>query len=249
MEGRLELEIARKQGRSAVIYSQCAGPLKLGMPGGKTDRLELILMMASAGILKGDSLSYQFLCREGSKAVITEQSYSKIFDTGAGAGQKETDIRLEGDASLFYCPSAVIPFAGSCFRGNMTVALDRESEFLCWDMVTAGRVGMGETFAFASYRNRICVTEEGRPVWLDHCLLEPERMDVRGMVFLDGHTHQGTLYYHGPAAKEERLLDYQAAGPVLMAKTRPAVGVCFRLLADTAQNMEEEFVRMRELVG
>lgn len=244
MDTKLKLQIENHKGRSAVAYSYFTSPLKIGTPNMQGERLHLVLMMASAGILKGDNFQYEINCAENTKAMITEQSYTKIFDTGNEAAKKHMEIRLEGNASLYYRPSAVIPFAGSSFDGSMTVRLDKESEFVCSDILAAGRVGMGEQFAFLHYRNRVCVMVEDKPVWLDNCYLQPEKMDLTKMVFLDGYTHQGTFYYYGKKEKQEKLLAYETKGKVMLAKTSAAAGVCIRVLANTAQDIEEEFAQL-----
>lgn len=249
MDARLELQIEKIQGKTAVAYNCFTGPLKIGTPNANGDHLHLILMMASAGLLKDDRFRYHITCGKNTRTVLTEQSYSKIFDTGGGIAVRRTEICLKENASLCYRPSAVIPFAGSSFAGSMTIRLEKESEFLCSDILAAGRVGMGEQFAFSSYRNRICVTADGKPVWLDHCCLEPKRMDLSKMVFLDGHTHQGAFYYYGSEEKQKRLLDHKAKASVMLGVTAAAAGVCVRALADTAQDIEEEFLRLENEVG
>lgn len=249
MDTRLELRIEEIQGKTAVAYSYFTSPLKIGTPKICVDRLHLVLMMASAGLLKDDRFQYHITCGKNTKTILTEQSYSKIFDTGEGRAARKIEICLRENASLCYRPSAVIPFAGSSFDGNMTIKLEKESEFLCSDILAAGRVGMGERFAYSHYRNRVCVIADGKPVWLDHCYLEPKQMDLTKMVFLDGHTHQGTFYYYGSEEKQNRLLAYKAKGPVMMAGTAAAAGVCIRVLADTAQDIEEEFTRLEKEVG
>lgn len=249
METKLKLQIENRSGKTAVTYSNFTSPLKIGTPNIQEERMQLVLMMASAGILKGDSFQYEITCGSDTKTLMTEQSYTKIFDTGEQGAEKRIEIRLKGNASLFYRPSAVIPFAGSSFDSYTTVRLSRESEFLCSDILAAGRVGMGETFAFSHYRNRICAMVEERPVWLEHCYLQPQQMDLTGMVFMDGYTHQGTLYYYGKEEKQKKLLSYETAAPVMLAKTSAAAGVCIRILANTAQDIEEEFARLEEEVG
>lgn len=248
METKLNLQIQNCRGKSEVTYSNFTSPLKIGTPNIQEERLQLVLMMASAGILKGDSFQYEITCGNDTKTLITEQSYTKIFDTGEQGAEKHMEIQLEGNASLFYRPSAVIPFAGSSFDSFTTVRLNRESEFLCSDILAAGRVGMGEKFAFSHYRNRICVMVEERPVWLEHCYLQPETMDLTKMVFLDGYTHQGTLYYYGKEEKQQKLLSYETEAPVMLAKTSAVAGVCIRVLADTAQDIEEEFARLESMM-
>ena len=249
MDTGLELQIENQKGRSVIAYSYFTSPLKLGTPNIRGERLHLVLMMASAGILRGDSFWYEITCGENTKTLITEQSYSKIFDTGKEGAKKHMEICVGKNASLYYCPSAVIPFAGSSFHNSMNVRLDKESEFICSDILAAGRVGMGEQFAFSSYRNRICVMVEDKPVWLEHCYLCPEQMDVSKMVFLDGYTHQGTFYYYGKKENQEKLLEYKAKAPVLLAVTQASAGVCFRVLANTAQDIEEEFLSLQKEVG
>lgn len=87
--------------------------------------------------------------------------------------------------ALFYCPQAVIPFAGSSYDSVVTIDIKENSELLYTDIVTAGRVGMGEQFAFRYYHSRVCVRIDGLRVWIDDCLLEPGFMDMQNMVLFD----------------------------------------------------------------
>ena len=243
MATELKLHIGMQNGRSVITESHFTSPLKLGTPktGGK--RLKVVLMMASAGILKGDAFSYDIVCDKDTRTFLTEQSYTKIFDTGDGRSDKQQRIELKEGASLYYRPCAVIPFKGSTFDGNMTVNLNKGSEFIYADIVTAGRVGMGERFYFKHYRNRVCVMEDESPVWLDNCLLEPVNMKMDNMIFFDGYTHQGTFYYYGSTEREEQLLQYagEENEKICCGVSAALKGVCIRFLAYTAQDIEEAF--------
>ncbi len=236
-----ELKLWIKEEQKKSILEECffTSPLKIGMPQKNKETLHLILMMASPGVLKGDSFAYDIWCKENSKVLITEQSYTKLFDMGEGTAEKNLNIRLEKGASLFYRPCAVIPFRGSWFDGMTQVELDKESEFFYSDLVTAGRIGMGEKFAFRHYRSRVCVSVDGQPVWLEQCLLEPEQMDLTNMGFFDHFTHQGTLYYYGPTEKIEEILQYETNRQVAYGRSLAAKGVCVRILAQNAQDIEE----------
>lgn len=256
----LKLHIGQSNGKSAIFESYFTSPLKLGTPKIDSDRLEIVLMMASAGVLKGDTFQYSIHCDANTKTLLTEQSYTKIFNTGDGKAEKSQTIILEENASLYYRPCAAVPFGGSSYEGKMEVHLQKNSEFLYADIVTAGRVGMGERFCFNHYRNRVCVWKEGRPVWLDHCLLEPETMDLTGMLFFDSYTHQGTLYYYGSSEREEKLLTFlsekesdserhSSQGKELRYGVSKALqGVCVRILGHTAQDIEEFFDELQVLL-
>ena len=91
MTTELRLCVGIENGKSTITDRYFTSPLKLGMPVSRGDRLQIILMMASAGILKGDEFVYEICCEEGTKTRLTEQSYTKIFDTGEG-GAKRTQI-------------------------------------------------------------------------------------------------------------------------------------------------------------
>lgn len=247
MTTELKLSIGLQNGKSVITDRYFTSPLKLGMPAARGDRLPIILMMASAGVLKGDSFDYEIVCDEGTKTRLTEQSYTKIFDTGDGGAKRKQHVCLHGNASFYYKPSAVIPFRNSTFDGDTIIDLDRKSEFAWADIMTAGRVAMQERFAFRHYRNRVCVQIEGRPVWMDHCLIEPERMDADSLFFYDGHTHQGTFYYYGQKEKQERILKWsedvseRLLPKICLGVTEAMEGICVRVLADTAQDIEEIF--------
>lgn len=254
----LKLQIVRKNGRSIIGDSYFTSPLKLGTPDAERDRLNVVFMMASAGILKGDEFVYDIRCGEGTKTLMTDQSYTKIFDTGPEGAKKSQYIRVERGASLYYNPCAVIPFAGSSYEGELHVELDRDSEFACTDILAAGRTGMGEKFAFRSYRNRICVEMDGIPVWMDHCFLHPAHMELESMFFFDGFTHQGTFYYYGPEEKQRLFLEWyqekrekqeSGMGRTAGGITEARKGICLRVLARTAQDIEEIFAGAAGTLG
>ncbi|MFV0527454.1 MAG: urease accessory protein UreD [Lachnospiraceae bacterium] len=244
MTTELMLHIKNSDGRTVLEDCYFTSPLKIGTPNNEGERLALVLMMASAGVLKGDRFSYDIMCAAMSETTITDQSYTKIFNTGEGDASKEMKIQVQAGASLYYHPSAVIPFAGSSYKSDMQVHLAAESEFAYADILAAGRVGMGERFAFRRYHSRVCVSIEDSPVWVDNCLLEPGRMELDSLFFFNGSTHQGTFYYYGPEDKMEMLSQFTTEAPVLYGISRAAQGVCVRVLAESAQDIEEVFDEM-----
>lgn len=248
----LLMEIGLCGTKSRITRSYFTSPLKIGLPKTEGDRLKVVLMMASAGILKGDAFLYRIYCQPHTKTLITEQSYTKLFDTGDAGAAKTQHITVDEGASLYYCPQAVIPFAGSSFDSAVTFDIKENSELLFTDIVIAGRVGMGERFAFQHYHSRVCVRIDGKPAWIDNCLLEPEFMDMGSMLFFDHYTHIGTMYgYHLradietdiKAGIEEKVLQLnnKAHGSMRIGASRAARGVCLRVLAHSAQDIEELF--------
>ncbi|MDE7476871.1 MAG: urease accessory protein UreD, partial [Lachnospiraceae bacterium] len=114
------------------------------------------------------------------------------------------------------------------------------------DIVTAGRVGMGERFAFRHYHNRICIRINKKPIWIDNCLLNPMLMDMENILFFDGYTHMGTLYYFCPDEKSKvtekiRQLGGRTFENMTVGASSALKGICLRVLAHSAQDIEELF--------
>lgn len=246
MKTELRLSIGCLNDTTDITDVYFTSPLKIGTPAGYNDRFNVVFMMASAGLLKGDRLDYDIYCGERTRTRMTDQSYTKIFNTGEGSVSRHQKITVAKDASLFYCPLGTIPFKNSRFNGETEVYLHEDSEFLLRDLWAAGRIGMGESFEFTHYRSRTIVYVDDRPAFLDHCLLEPEKMDLSGPVFMDGRTHQGTFYYYGPEEKQRSLLEFDpkhkiCGGPVLYGSSRCSKGVGIRILAQSAVDIERIF--------
>lgn len=244
----LLLEIGMCGTRSQITKSYFTSPLKLGLPKTEKDRLKIVLMMASAGVLGGDTFLYRIHCRPHTRTLITEQSYTKIFDTGDEGAAKTQHICVDPGASLYYCPQTVIPFAGSRYDSTLMIDIARSSELLYTDIVTAGRVGMGEQFAFRHYHSRVCVHIDGKPAWIDNCLLEPMSMDMQSMLLFDHYTHMGTLYYYyswDNVMEKILQLHNKSYDKMLVGVSRAFQGVCLRVLAHCAQDIEELFQEVK----
>lgn len=243
---------ARGQGEKTVLSQRYfTSPLKLGLPHGAGERLHVVLMLASTGMLEGDDFEYRIMCTAGAKVKITEQSYTKIFAMDKGQAVRRQKISVMDNASLWYLPSAVIPFQDSAYAGDMQVWLGKNSEFAYQEIVAAGRIAMGEKFLFRRYHSRISIMLQGRPVWLDNCLLEPQQAELEKLVFFAGYSHAGTFYFYGKPEKEKALLEKarQGAPHVWAGSSRALQGVAVRCLAHRAQDIEMFFAGLLQAIS
>lgn len=63
----LRLRVGMQYGRSVITDQYFTSPIKIGLPVSHDDHLDIILMMASAGILKDDEFTYEIICESGTK--------------------------------------------------------------------------------------------------------------------------------------------------------------------------------------
>jgi urease accessory protein len=175
-----------------------SSPLKIAKPFYRDNGYtELMIMCASPGMLSGDRFDMQFDLGPNTKTIISTQSYQKLYDTGDETARQNVQIRAGENAELFYCPHPVIPFAKNKFHSKVEIALRPSSRLIFGDILTCGRYGMGERFAFSEYQSRTLISIDGRPAFLDAVRLVPNEAELGDIGFFEGFNCQGLLYLYG----------------------------------------------------
>lgn len=267
MDTHLKLVMEQQFGKTQISDCYFTAPLKVGVPRMEGGSLKVVLMMASAGMLKGDHYIYDIICKERTRTELTEQSYTKIFDSGDGKTSKKMSIRVEKNAVFYYHPSAVIPFGNSYFDSVSEIWLDKNAEFLYSDIFACGRVAMGEKFAFHHYCNKITVYVDQKPAYLEHNFFEPQNQKLCSMYYFDGFTHQGSLYYYSADKSKleymynipfgqynrkeavEALKTINLQGQIVFGVSKAREGIIFKVLANHAQDIEEIFQNLRKRIN
>jgi urease accessory protein len=197
---------------------------------------EIMVMCASPGILAGDNYNTRFDLSDNTKTIISEQSYRKLYNTGDDFSQQHTRIQAGEDAALYYVPYPVIPFAGSRFRSRTDIFLRPSSKLILGEIVTCGRDGMGERFAFSEFSSRTTVYVDGKPVFLDNSRLLGSAgkdcdADFSGLGFLEGYSCQGVFFLYGFDGIS--LPDSESEG-IQAAISKSSTGFTVRALGDSA---------------
>jgi urease accessory protein len=179
-------------------------PFKVAKPfyrdGGYT---EIMVMCASPGLLAGDRYNMRFDLSDNTKTAISEQSYRKLYNTESDFSRQDTQIQIGENASLYYVPYPVIPFAGSRFHSRTDIFLRASSKLIFGEILTCGRDGMGERVAFSEFHSRTAVTVDGKPVFLDNSRLVGSGAvkdcdaDYSGLGFFEGYSCQGVFFLYG----------------------------------------------------
>ena len=242
MKSRLYLETAPMYGCTRVTDMFFTPPYKIMSPFMTGAHADITVMAATAGLLRGDEIQQEFVFRAGSDVSVRTQSYEKVFDTEGGRVTRRVRLAVESGAAVRFLPHPVIPFENSDFDSEMTVELAPNASFVCADVFTCGRVGMGERFRMRRFRSVLRVQVGGRTAFADHTLIEPSRVDYRGPGQWRGFTHCGLLYACLPdGAREaaflecarvlatERLPDGEAGASQALR------GVCVRALAHSGE--------------
>ena len=79
----LSVSMAYKNGKTVMSDCFFTSPFKIAKPFYRDNGYtEIMVMCASPGILAGDKYNLQFDLSDGTKTIISEQSYRKIYNTG-----------------------------------------------------------------------------------------------------------------------------------------------------------------------
>lgn len=194
MDSRLTLK-ASKKGSSTILEDvYCEAPYRIMRPFPKGERTEVIIMSASAGLFGGDSAVWQIDVGCGAGLCVYTQSYEKIFCKNGRDAVRDLSVNIGEGASLLYLPQPAIPFAGSRYLGNTVINMAESSSLVYGEILSCGRVAMGESFNMELFRSRTRIFVDGAPVFADHTLLKPGEWEYGQLGMWERFTHSGLLY-------------------------------------------------------
>lgn len=202
MDSVLKLSAHVKNCRTEICDLYAQGAYKVMQPFYCNLRTDIMPMCASAGILGGDDIKFEFNFGAKTNAQILSQSYEKIFNSNGKTSKKTLTINVSENANIRYMPYPVIPFAKSEFQSKNSIYISSNSNVAYADIVSCGRVGIGELFKMNIYESISEFYIDNKLEYLDHMLLEPKNFDYTGIGFFENYTHSGLLFIHKPSLTE-----------------------------------------------
>jgi len=241
-----QLNLRMENKNEKTIMSDCffTSPYKIAKPFYKEGALpkdsytEIMIMCASPGVLSGDTYNMRFDLSENTKTIITEQSYRKLYNSSVTSKQN-TGIQLGENAALYYIPYPVIPFAGSRFNSRTEIKLHCSSKLIFADILTCGRQGMGEQFAFKELTSRTAVYIEEKLIFLDNNYMVrdgcEDNIDFSGTGFFEGYTCMGVFFLYG---FDGILLEFgDISEGIEAAVSKSQAGLTVRMLGKSANEL------------
>ena len=109
--------------------------------------MQMLQLMASPGIMAGDTQSFSFDIREGSVCEYCTQAYEKVHKMNGGVGHRTVDINVEKNSFFYFHPKPIIPFKDSAVQNDIDITLeDDTAKFIYEEILCCGRVAFGESF-------------------------------------------------------------------------------------------------------
>ena len=173
-------------------------PFKVMKPFQEQGRTQVMVQMASAGLMAGDRQEICVAVQEGARAEILPQAFGKIHRMEEGEAKRQIKLSLAKNAELWYMPLPLLPFANSAFENTTEIMLaDSSSRLLYADMLTCGRLAHGEKFAYRRYLSRLHMYLHDQLLYRDNLRFVPAEMHLDDFCLYESYTHLGNFLLYG----------------------------------------------------
>lgn len=199
----------------------------------------MIVQQAGPGLFAGETLEAEVAVDPGAALVVRGQGATKVYPSPTGgAALSRTRLRVAAGASLNWLPGELIPFHGAVLRQETVVELAPGARLVLLEILTPGRLAMGERDAYARLDLRLRIEVAGRPVLVERAVLEPARRPLAAPGRHGGFVCAGALYLAGFGAGAA-LGQSEPGAAVWWGSGAPAAGevTVVRLLGPTAQTI------------
>ncbi len=171
----IDLGYERDGARTVLSRRTHRGPLvvqKSLYPEGESV-CQTIIVHPPAGIVGGDRLRVDVALGAGAHAQLTTPGAGKWYRSAGRTARQDIALRAAAGATLEWLPQETIVFDGAIGELALDVELRGDAAFMGWDVVCLGRAASGERFEHGRLRQRIAISRDGVPLFI-------ERADLTG---------------------------------------------------------------------
>ncbi|MCU7549630.1 urease accessory protein UreD [Chitinophagaceae bacterium LB-8] len=196
MNGELHIATGRKNGRTFLKSVYNTPPFKLAniTINRTAEKLQLMIMSASPGVLDGDRYNIKVELAEATAVEIKTQSYQRLFQMKTGAVQT-MEVYMADISSLSYLPHPIVPHKSSSFTSHNRIFLSAGCSLIWGEVLTCGRQLNGESFSFTRYHNKTEIFQQGKLIVKENLFLQPAVMNVGVIGQMEGYTHQASFIF------------------------------------------------------
>lgn len=197
---RMDLVFAQQGSRTILRHAYCEVPFKVTrVLNWQQPAAHLILMHSTAGVFGGDELECSIRAERGTRALVTQQSATKIHPSEGRPAIQTNHIVVETGAELELFLEPLIPFADSILRQSTRIEVAPGGRLVFWEGMMAGRVGRGECWAFRELAMETHLLSGNQSVYLDRFRL-PTGFERSAWAMAD-RNYVGTGLYVGEEAQ------------------------------------------------
>ena len=229
--GLLRLGFEREDGRTVLAHLERRLPYMVQRAiycDGRMPHLPWVFIITSTGcVVQGDRLAMEITLGDGAQAHITTQAASKIHTMDANYAAQVQSITVGDGAYLEFLPDPVIPHRRARFVSDTRITIAPTATMLWSEIVQPGRKHHHPDECFGATVMSMSIAAarpNGRRLFAEKLLIEPERYAVRQTGVMDSFDVLGNVILCTPKDCADRVLDRVAAMVDLASGV--ACGVC-----------------------
>lgn len=167
----LELKVAPRGGKSALVCNRHHGPLRVQRPfyPEANGCCHIYLLHPPGGMVLGDHLCINAAVETGANALITTPSAGKIYGVQGSKIRQRQDVSLAVAAGscMEWLPQETIVFDGANGHLQTTLNLSGNAKACLWDIVCLGRVASSALFHSGQCQQNLTVIHDGKPILIE----------------------------------------------------------------------------------
>lgn len=184
--GSVALVLEPRAGRTRLTHCRTRPPLlvqqALYPDEAAPDMAYLFLANPTGGLLQNDRHRIAVNVGAGARAHVTTQSATKAYTMPEGIAEQRVRLNVAADGYLEYLPDPLIPYRDASLNQEVEIVCEPGGALLFSDVITPGRVAMGESFRFRRISNRVTVRgQSGRPSYREAFDLDPGAGNLTGV--------------------------------------------------------------------
>ena len=159
---------ADEAGVTRIKKLRQSGSMKLVFPTTHAKHAEAIMVNTAGGITGGDRFDVTAHVGANASLTLTTQAAERVYRAQPGeVGRVTTALTVDRDARLNWLPQELILFDNCALRRRLRVELGATARLLMVEPMVFGRTAMKEELRKVFLRDRISISREGLPVYLD----------------------------------------------------------------------------------
>ena len=187
--GLAELTLERRAGRTRLAHCRTRPPLlvqqALYPDEAAPDMAYVFLANPTGGLLQNDRHRIAVSVGAGARGHVTTQSATKAYTMTGGIAEQGVRLHVEPGGYLEYLPDPLIPYRDAGLEQEVDITCEPGGALLFSDVITPGRVAMGESFRFRKISNRVTIRgRSGRPAYREAFDLDPGTGNLTGVGIL-----------------------------------------------------------------
>ncbi len=240
-----------KDGVTRIADLRQSGCLKLVFPETHRHDVEAVIVNTAGGVTGGDRIEIAAEAQAGATLTLTTQAAERAYRAQLyETARITTNLVVHPAARINWLPQELILFDNSALNRRLTIDLAADAALLMVEPMVFGRAAMGETLGKIAFEDRIRISRDGQPLYIDGMRLSGDATaHLRRPAIASGAGAMASLVYAAPDAvtylDQVRALLPDTAGASLLTGDI----LVMRLLAADGFEMRRSLIPILDLLS